>query len=182
MGIVAEEWRPVVGFESSYEVSSLGCVRSFDRVVVRGNGRPQFHCGRPIKPRRNRCGYYRVGLSKDGKQRRCSVHAIVAAAFIGPRPDGYDINHKDGVKRNNAVENLEYVTPSRNQKHAYEKQLKVPVRGSWNGQAKLSEESVMTIKSELRCGVTGASLARRFKVSERCIHKIKKAENWAHVE
>ena len=64
-------------------------------------------------------GYMQVGLSIDGKTATRYVHGLVAEAFLGLRPTGYDVNHIDGDKANNAVLNLEYCTRSENHRHAF---------------------------------------------------------------
>lgn len=115
-----EEWRPVVGFEDAYEVSNLGRVRRSGRAARTGNGRGGgARIGRLIAQGDAPGGYVRVQLWKAGRGRAVLVHRIVAAAFIGPVPDGEEVNHRDGDKKNNAVSNLEYLTRSDNNRHAY---------------------------------------------------------------
>lgn len=121
--ILAEEWRPVTGFVGLYEVSNLGRVRSRDRVRIY-----QLAQGPTTITRRGkiltqswgaRSPYPKVYLT-DGPTRVCvNVHRMVAEAFLGPCPDGYWVNHIDGRKTNPKVENLEYCTPSENQRHAH---------------------------------------------------------------
>lgn len=97
---------PVRGFEGRYEVSDVGAVFS-------------LRTGRAMKMKLTRRGYASVSLTDaHGKQYHRSVHALVAEAFIGPRPYGVQVNHIDHDKLNNAAENLEYVTPIGNS-HAY---------------------------------------------------------------
>lgn len=71
---------------------------------------------RKLTPQLNHNGYLRIALGRSAVD---FVHALVALAWIGPKPKGMQINHKDGNKLNNAPENLEYVSPSENIKHAY---------------------------------------------------------------
>ena len=113
-----EVWRPVVGWEGLYEVSSHGRVRSLDRMVEQpiANGviitRPYF--SKILVQRLNMDGYHRVNLTKKGKRDTASVHQLVAEAFI-PNPDNLPcINHKDEDKDNNHVENLEWCSWSYN--------------------------------------------------------------------
>lgn len=98
-----EEWKPVVGYEGLYEVSSLGRVRSRQGLLRQSlaNRYPSVH------------------LSRDGKQATHRVHRLVASAFI-PNPDGREtVNHIDGDRTNNAALNLEWVTTSENVRHAH---------------------------------------------------------------
>ena len=107
-----ETWKPVIGWEDSYEVSDEG------RVRRSCEGRATF-IGRIQKPTLNRKGYPIANLNRDGRRQIIPVHKLVATAFIGPRPAGKEINHRDGNKTNNALPNLEYVTPSENMRHSY---------------------------------------------------------------
>lgn len=84
-----EEWRAVVGYEGAYEVSSLGRVRSLDRYLADGRRRH----GRP-KSLAIHQGYPAVTLFKNREPKTIKIHALVAAAFIGPRPEGHQVNHK----------------------------------------------------------------------------------------
>lgn len=111
---VAEEWRPVVGFEGSYKVSNLGRVRSVDRLVAHPTSRTGFGFvrGRVLRLYRNRPrnAYLTVWLGA-GVQRY--VHRIVAEAFIGPTA-GMDVDHRDNDRENNTAENLAIVTHAQN--------------------------------------------------------------------
>lgn len=105
-----EIWKPVVGYEGLYEVSNLGNIRRIWRY-----GKPWVHT---LKSKTTRDGYLEATLTKNSKAKSIRTHRIVAMAFLG-HPDGKEVNHIDGNKKNNSVENLEWVTPSENQKHAY---------------------------------------------------------------
>ena len=105
-----EEWRDIVGYESYYQVSSLGRVMSLERWVQDrfGMKAPYRIPPKILKPKRSQSGYLFVHLSKDGKAHPHRIHRMVAEAFI-PNPDGLPtINHKDENKENNHVENLEW--------------------------------------------------------------------------
>jgi hypothetical protein len=104
---IGEEWRGISGF-SDYQVSNQGRVRSFKRaaaLVLTLKKSPQ--------------GYQVVGLSIGGTAKWMTVHSLVCAAFIGARPERYQINHKNGIKTDNWPENLEYITPKANTRHAH---------------------------------------------------------------
>lgn len=106
----AEEWRPIPG-DAGYEVSNYGRIRSVDRVVQTQRGF-ESRRGRLLKPWVNvQTGYLQVTL---GRGRRAAVHVVVAAAFIGPRPEGLAVCHNDGVRTNCALDNLRYDTHSNN--------------------------------------------------------------------
>lgn len=122
---ISEEWKPVVGFENSYEVSSFGSIRSIERVVERASGQGDLlKKSQPIKQYVTPKGYLRLQLSQQGKQKNLMSHRIVAEAFIENPDQKPQINHKDGNKKNNCVANLEWATGSENLQHAYDNDLK----------------------------------------------------------
>lgn len=106
---MVEIWKPVVGFEGLYEVSNFGRVRSLKRNTT---------SGKIMTNEVNHKGYCRVTLTKNNKWKHFSVHRLVAEAFIQNPQNKSQINHIDGNKSNNSVENLEWCTASENQIHA----------------------------------------------------------------
>lgn len=116
-----------------------------------------FRDGQRLKPTRNKNGYMSVELWDGGKRKRVYVHRLVAETFIPNPEEKREVNHKDGNKQNNCVENLEWCTSGENKKHAYKKGLKVP------SSQKLSLDDVRYIRrneTESR-----KELAERFNVS-----------------
>lgn len=103
-----------MGYEDLYEVSNRGRVRSVGRWVTDKTGRKHFFKGQILKPKRDKKGYLRVGLSCDGKQRLFSVHRLVAMAWLDNSEGKPEINHIDENKSNNDVFNLEWVTAKEN--------------------------------------------------------------------
>lgn len=116
----SEVWLPVVGYEGLYQVSNLGNVKSCERIVTMKNGvkRPIPEKLRKLSLRDD--GYVQVELWMNNKSKSYNVHRLVAEAFI-PNPDNLpEVNHKDCVRSNNNVSNLEWCTNSYNTNYAKE--------------------------------------------------------------
>mgnify|MGYP000622202944 CR=1 FL=1 len=112
------EWRAVEGYKGLYEVSNTGQVKSLN---YKRTG--QAHI---LAPKHNPSGYLQVVLYKENIKKYVYIHRIVAAAFIpNPEEKAY-VNHIDGDKTNNNINNLEWVTPRENNLHAYKTGLKQP--------------------------------------------------------
>lgn len=166
-----EIWKDVAGYEGSYEVSSLGRVRSLKRVVALGNGLNRRIRSRILKLNKGGSGYYTVSL-RDGSQRTVNVHQIVAVAFLGERKDGLDINHINGIKTDNRVKNLEYISRTKNIHHA----LKVGLM-----RVKLTPEDVRNIRERVQAGSRKA-LAKEFGVTRQTIGHIVRGKTWTCIE
>ena len=119
-----EIWKPIEGYEGLYEVSSLGNVRSLDRLDIYKGKYKRYFKGKNLIPIFDRGGYLQIMLSKNGKVQTYKLHRLVAKAFI-PNPDNLpQVNHKDENKQNNCVDNLEWCDSTyninygtRNEKH-----------------------------------------------------------------
>jgi hypothetical protein len=177
----AEEWRQVVGFEGFYEVSNLGRVRSLARTVQhrtwKGNPGTQFIPGGLVRPRLRK-GYLAVGLHVGGKSQTINVHAVVAAAFIGKRPPGKQVDHKDGVKTNNAAHNLDYKTGLQNMRAAKERGANMWHPGEGNHAAKLSQSDIIEIRRLYKEGMYQKDIGKMFGVHQAHISKIILNKNW----
>ena len=161
-----EQWKPIAGYVR-YGISNHGSVRS-------------LFSGRLLKPWRRK-GYLLVMLSDTEGKHAVSVHRLVAAAFIGPCPDGKEVNHKDGIKSNNHWRNLEYMTSSENAIHAFRMGLRcsVPSYGEEHGSSKLTEENVHSIRRRIALGETQASIAASLGVTSSNISLIATGKGWA---
>lgn len=109
------EWKPIKGYEGLYEVSNDGRVRRIRFI----NGSHNFEKIKECKQTLNSWGYMTVNLCKNGKSNTKRVHRLVAIAFLGE--SDLQIDHIDGNKQNNRLDNLEYVTPKENTNRAWNK-------------------------------------------------------------
>lgn len=110
-----ERWKKI--YHDYYEVSTLGRVR---RIV---SGSPNTYSGRILNPSKISRYPLVVLYGPDGEKKTIRVHLLVARAFIGPCPEGMEVNHKDTNKWNCRLTNLEYLTPQKNSEHASKKGL-----------------------------------------------------------
>lgn len=171
-----EEWRDIAGYEGKYQVSTLGQVRSLTRVVSHRNGScPKY--GRLLKQSPNTKGYLLVGPTVNRVQRTRPVHRLVAETFI-PRPEGAsEVNHKNGVKTDNRVENLEWVSADANMKHAVANGLRALGGGAAHW-AKLTEKDIPDIRRRIELGDSLASIGRLYGVDHSAIRAIKTGRSW----
>jgi len=144
MSLVSEIWKDVVGYEGIYQVSNYGNVRSIDRIIKRGNH--SFTKKGQIKATGiNNRGYCDIMLCKGAKYEHHVVHKLVALAFI-PNPENKDfINHKNGNKLNNCVDNIEWVTMSENNQHAYNTGLKIGAATGKFGELNHSSKAICMV-------------------------------------
>lgn len=167
---MVEVWRPSPVFPDCYEVSSFGRVKSLARVVVGKDGHPQTLPGRILKG--NGKAYDVIYLCKDGVRKGVAVHRLVAEMFVSGHADGLEVNHKDGDKRNNRADNLEWVTRGRNMSHAWETGLMVFTEGhraarvkAMESKRKLSDKDIFGVFALRFMGLTIKDIADRFGVS-----------------
>lgn len=169
MTYIQEEWNPVVGYEKHYAVSDQGKVRRITDGLRRG-----VKAGFELKPNLTGKGYLFVRLyDRDTKRTRSTLlHNIVTAAFLGPKPQGMQVNHIDGNKLNPSLSNLEYVTAGDNQRHAY-----------CTGLMKRSLNPTLVREIRLYEGrVTSKAAAAIFGVSSTTIQYIWRRVYWPAVE
>lgn len=119
---MAEIWKDVECFEGLYQVSNLGRVKSLKRVIEQKNinGTPYIRAiqEKILKPQIHKNGYVCVGFTVNGKVYGRLVHRLVAQAFVPNPSNKPEVNHKDGNKENNSMENLEWCTARENQMHS----------------------------------------------------------------
>lgn len=170
-----EIWKPVVGWEAEYQVSSFGRILSVARFIAR-NGGSGWQRERILSPSPDKDGYLQLSLSRNGVAVKRKVHTLVLEAFVGPCPDNMQACHGDGEPSNNRLTNLRWDTASANNmdKYAHGTDL----NGERSPNAVLSSADVVEIKRSLMDGVSGRQLAARFSVTPSLISKIRHGRAW----
>ena len=169
-----EVWRDIKDVPG-YQVSDHGNVRTLDRNILGKDGRVEYHPGKQLKPQRLKNGYLEVYICADGKRIHRTIHNLVAGAFLGDRPKGYDVMHKNGVRTDNRAENLEYGTRSENLHSTYS-------YGGKQANGKLSLEDVCTIRHRLDTGESAYSIAKDYKVHPSTIYHVRDGKSFAWYE
>lgn len=167
-----ETWKPVVGFESLYEVSDHGRVRSVNRVDSQGRNLK----GRVLKERANSQGYKLVCLSSKGAHTNARVHVLVAQAFVAGQLIGAQVLHRDDVPHHNIALNLRWGTAKDNGADRVANGRSAT--GERNGRSKLTSDQVAEIKRRLAGGAVRNHLRKEFGVSFQTIERIASGESW----
>lgn len=164
IGDMIETWQTVPGYHN-YQASSLGNIR-------RKNSKKN------LKPQPFKCGYLGVWLYDSRQRKLCSVHRIVLLSFLGRPISGMECNHKNSIRTDNRLSNLEYVTRSQNSVHAFRCGFRIPKRGSANPAAKLKEDDIPVIFDLRKNGFSQTEIAQVFDVSRSMIGKILSGDYW----
>lgn len=175
-----EIWKDVKGFEGRYQISNLGRVKSLSRLILHRSGRYLPSKEIILLPLLNGA-YPRIALYKDGASKRYSIHRLVAEAFIDNPHKKKCVNHKNGIKTDNRVENLEWVTYSENASHAFANGLTYSLKGEKHHQSKLNNKDVLDIRLSYKLGCTQKELAHRYCVSFQHISDIIRRNKWTHI-
>jgi hypothetical protein len=171
-------WKTIKNF-SGYMVSNTGLLKSLN---YKRSGKEQI-----LKPSDNG-GYLQTMIKgDDGKYYSRKIHNLITLGFIGVKPKDYTVNHKDGNKLNNHIDNLEYCTLSENCLHAVQTGLWEIKHGSKNGNSKLTEQDVLDIRTHVKNSgryYGRKALAEKYGVSEAHIKDIisKRRNIWKYVD
>ena len=164
-----EQWKPAFGFEGIYECSTNGRVRSARNITSSKKGRV-------LKPHTG-TKYAQVQLRKNGVYHHTYIHRLVMATFVGP--SSLTVNHKNGVKTDNRIENLEYATNQENLLHAT--RVLGKRRGTLHWKARLNDTDIRDIRRRLFSGETHQSIADAYSVCRVNITCIAIGRTWKHV-
>ena len=139
-----EIWKEIKGYEGCYEVSNLGNVRSITRKVERtspnGGKAIYTYYSKMLSPQITKKGYLRLGLTLNDIKNNHQIHRLVAINFIDNPENKEQVNHKNGIKTDNRIENLEWVTNLENTQHAFKLGLKYRHKNSGRPSKKVIDE------------------------------------------
>jgi len=179
-----ENWKDIPGYEGYYQASTLGRVRSINRVTnalsKHRNAIKRHYRGSIKKITLKWNGYQQVTLARDGVHKRLLVHRLIALALISNPYNKPEINHIDGNKGNNIVSNIEWVTSSENQIHA-NNVLMVQV-GENNPNSKFRDSEVRRIIDEYKVIANYKILAKRYNVDPATIRKMVLRKTYRYAE
>lgn len=161
-------WKDIKGYEGHYQVSDDGRVRSLK------SKEPLV-----MKPHPAGRGYETVCLCKNGNAKHAYIHRLVAEIFLENPENKPTVNHKDGNRLNNHVDNLEFMTYSENNQHAYDHEIHD--RGERHYRARLTETDVAYIKAQGKF-TTFQKIADQFGVSKATIRDILVGKTWKAVD
>jgi len=178
-----EIWKDIQGFEGLYQVSNTGKVQRSPSFIHRKKGKPYYHKGGKISPAIGLTGYCMVGLHKDGVHKYVLVHRLVAGAFILNEENKPQVNHKNSIKKDNSVNNLEWATAKENINHSFEKGTHF--RGEKANNATITESKAIEIKKRHLETKYGAHKLKKhfFPELKLClIQGIISGETWKHIK
>lgn len=173
---MTEEWRPVSKV-TGYEVSSLGRVRSVDRIVETANGQRRRYRGKIVsQASKNQYGHRKVMLHAAGVTVMAYVHILVAEAFIGPTPAGMQVSHRDGNPDHNWCGNLRHATPLQNSADMVDHGTRL--QGESHPCAKLTATEVIEIRRRLADGESQYTVAAYYGRPRATIASIDQRKSW----
>lgn len=177
-----ELWRPVLGFEDFYEISNLGRLKRLTRKSKNSRNANTFKTYKERiskKTHKNKDKYISLSLTVEGTTTYKSAHVVVLEAFIKKPFVGAVVNHENGDKHDNRLENLSWMTSSENSKHAVLTGLQKAARGEMAGNAKLSVANVLEIrKMRYELGYSCRKISKKFNISVKQVSVVSRGVQW----
>ena len=174
-----EIYKDILGFESYYQVSNLGNVKSVKRTIQINTNIKRTINESILKPKIDVYGYLSVDLYKNKIAKKIKIHRLVALVFIPNYESKPIINHINGIKSDNRAENLEWCTHSENTIHSYKIGL-MKANGINNGRCKLTEKQVLEIRKNVE-NLSQRKLSFIYNVSNCLISDIINKKKWIHI-
>lgn len=173
-----EVWKSVKGYEGLYEISNQGRLKGLEKIRIIGYGGTRIYPETIFTPTPNTKGYCVCVLRDHGKSKTFSIHRLVAEHFLERLDCKNSVNHKNGIKSDNRVENLEWCTVKENNDHA--KETGLLAFGEKNPNSKISEIEAIKILS-LKGKKSAKELSSRYGITKESIWNIWKKASWSHI-
>jgi len=159
-------WKTIPNYEGFYEISNTGMVRNrFEKI---------------LRSYKEGNGYMRIELNKNGSAKKHSIHRLVAGAFLGKRELPYEVNHINGNRVDNNVENLEWLTRSQNIRDTHIKG-RHNQKSEKNNATKLTNREVSRIKLACLCGIKKSEISKIYNIAESTVFSIANGTNWKNI-
>lgn len=176
--IEEEIWKDIIGYEGHYQISNQGRVKALGR---KGSGCCVIDRIKKVTKSKDKTHYDSFGLCVGNKSKCFMLHRVLAIHFI-PNPENKkEVNHIDGNKSNNSLENLEWVTASENIYHGLKLGIMNTANGLTKSNVRFSKQDVIEIKKRIKNGDLGAHIANDYGVNKVLIYNIKSGKTWKYI-
>jgi hypothetical protein len=176
---MSKNWFEILGYEGLYQINKKGDIKAIPKTVGFGQGYKTKKL--ILNQYKSKEGYLRVRLYKKNKCKNYSVHRLVALQFLENPKNKPQVNHKNGVKTDNRLENLEWNTRSENMKHSFNMGLSKAKKGAESPNSILTEKDVVEIKT-IGNSMTQKEIGKIYGVDRRQIGRILNNKRWKHVK
>ena len=174
-----EIWKDIPGYDGWYQVSNHGRVRSWRKY---GNCNKKTKHPKIMNGSVNNKGYVMIHLRIGDNSEYISTHRLVGKLFIPNQENKPQINHIDGDKLNNNINNLEWVTAKENTAHAFEAKLRENPKGEKHGNSILTKGDVFKIHDLYNKGVFQKKIAKKFGIAQQTVSEIVTFRKWKHLK
>lgn len=176
-----ETWKEVDGYNGIYLVSNLGRVKSIDHYIRNKHDSRSLKKGRILKQSMSVKGYLQVSLSKNTKRFSTGAHRLVALHFIPNPQNKPQVNHINGIKHDNRMQNLEWCTNSENQIHAVKNKLTNPNYCEKHHNSKLTNEQVKTARRMHELGWSNIILSKHYNITATAMSNILRKKTYINL-
>lgn len=177
-----EIWKPIEGYEELYGISNYGRIKSYNKTITDSTNKERFWKEKILKLNILKSGYCIIHLYKNRKRKAFFIHKLVIENFSDKYLDKNCVNHKNGLKYDNRLENLEWVTYKENMKHAIKNGLFNNVLGENHYNSRLNNKIIKQIREEYIPHIFGwLKLAKKYNTTHQNIGKILKRKSWKHI-